>query len=125
MLNLAAHRKDKTVAFIAAFVLLLQTLLASWSASADAMALDAFGNPLCITSSDGGSTPGDVPAKIPNCCTLGCSMSSTVLAGPVPEHPVVIPVTGEYAGAVIAQEAPRHARRDHGPGSPRAPPLST
>jgi hypothetical protein len=125
MLDLAAHRKDKTVAFIATLVLLLQTFFASWSLAAAPHdgTLDALGNPLCITSSDHGPTPSDGSFEGPTCCTLGCSMSSTVLHTPAPD---ALPVRQEVEADVqvgIEHALPR-ARPDHDPGSPRAPPLT-
>ncbi|WP_353646148.1 hypothetical protein [Mesorhizobium sp. WSM2239] len=123
MLDLAAHRKDKTVAFIATLVLLLQTFFVSWSLAAaphDGI-LDAFGNPLCVTSSD--PTPSDGPLEGPTCCTLGCNMSSTVFHTPAPD---AVPVRQDVEANVQVgiEHALLRASPDHNPGSPRAPPLT-
>lgn len=125
MLDLAAHRKDRTVAFVAALVLLLQTLLVSWAhAAPHSMVLDGFGNPLCVTSASDGAPPADQPTKLPNCCTLGCSMASAVLAPPSPD---ALPVRQDAAtDARLPHPGDRlpRARPVYGPGSPRAPPLT-
>lgn len=125
MLDFAAHRKDKTVAFIAAFVLLLQSLLASWSfaASPHDMSLDAFGNPLCITSADH-SPPPEAPVKAPNCCMLGCSGAAAAFIYAAPD---ALPIRRDVEeGSVAAVKYPPvlRLRPGDGPGNPRAPPLT-
>jgi hypothetical protein len=125
MLDLAAHRKDRTVAFVAALVLLLQALFVSWAhAAPHSMALDDFGNPLCVTSADQGTPPADTPTRLPNCCTLGCSMASAVLLPPSLD---ALPARRD-AATDIRVPRPRDllppARPAYGPGSPRAPPLT-
>jgi hypothetical protein len=124
MLDFPAHRKDLTVAFVAALVLLLQTFLSSWALAAQPVdaASDAFGNVLCVTSTDDGPGPDAPLKKIPNCCTLGCNASPSVLPAPsagaatIPAARAAIPVV------FPSVRAPSLARPDHEPGSPRAPP---
>ncbi|HTV68586.1 MAG TPA: hypothetical protein VMF90_08620 [Rhizobiaceae bacterium] len=126
MLDLAAHRKDRTVAFAAALVLLLQAFITSWSLAAPLHdpQLDAFGNPLCITSGDRGvHSPADTPGNTLDCCALSCSLSSTVLAAPTFDS---APVQHDAAGRLIAfptREPAPPVRAEHASGSPRSPPL--
>lgn len=125
MLDLAAYRKDKTVALIATLVLLLQTVFMSWSLAAAPhdTTLDAFGNPLCITGSDHGSAPADDPASEPARCTLGCVMSSMVLHAPAPDA-VAVRRDVEPDARIGSEHPLPHVRSTHRPGSPRAPPLT-
>jgi hypothetical protein len=110
---------------IAASMLLMNALGASLaSASVTDVAMDAFGNPLCITSTadDGATPPGD-HHKVPSCCTLGCNMGSTVVAAEAemaaqilwPRHQSFAPPIG----SLIRLPSP-----DYDPGNPRAPPLT-
>jgi hypothetical protein len=125
MLDLAAHRKDRTAAFAAALVLLLQILLVSWAhAAPHSMALDGFGNPLCVTSADEGTSPSDAPVRLPNCCTLGCGTSSAVLPPPVLDGPPVRQDAARNVRVARVRDTLPSARPQHGPGNPRAPPLT-
>lgn len=121
------------VALAAAIVLVLQSFATAWAAGStpSGTMLDAFGNPLCLTSADeptvdlGGSSPAGDPSKMPNCCTLGCSMVSPLLAAPADDAGAWLPVRLDTAEAdlvtfaVIVVTFP-----DHDPGNPRAPPLT-
>lgn len=113
------------VALAAALMLILQTAAASLALGQGTPPLDIFGNPLCITTSTEHTAPakGEHPS-LPECCTLGCSMFSSVLASPS---------TGIALLAEHRREAPvvfRAARLDpstapeYDPGNPRAPPLA-
>ncbi len=125
MFSFAAHRKDRLIAFAAVLGLLLQTFFASMAfAVPQSGGLDAFGNPLCISGADHGSSPTDHPSRTPNCCTFGCSMSSTVLGQPSAEP--LAPVPGVKAAIQPRDNRePPQLRTWRGPGSPRAPPLTT
>jgi hypothetical protein len=114
------------IACVAGLALLLQGLasLAAASASQPSAHLDAFGNVLCITSTDASqSGDGDsVPAKAPNCCTLGCGTSIHAFASPA-DHVVVVDRLSDRAdGPVRASGFVSHVSRDYDPGNPRAPP---
>lgn len=121
------------VALAAALVLVLQSFATAWAAGAmpaGAM-LDAFGNPLCITSADqqtvdlDGSGPAGDHSKVPNCCTLGCSMGSPVLATPADDAGTWLLLRLEAAEADFMVSATVSvAFPDHDPGNPRAPPLN-
>lgn len=124
MLNLAAHRKDLTVALVAAFVLLLQAFSSAWmtgAMAAGAMPFDAWGNPLCITSSDHGTSPDDGAVKLPDCCVIGCGMSATVLAEPAGMAVLNAALAGSEPLPLASNSSPRTSE-EHDPGSPRAPP---
>ncbi|BCH33280.1 hypothetical protein MesoLjLc_52100 [Mesorhizobium sp. L-8-10] len=115
------------IAFVAGFVLVLQAFAAGWAAGAmpSGPQLDAFGNPLCITSidHDDGDSTGD-HSKLPNCCTFGCSFASFTVAAPSGDgfallRPLSHPDVFHNTRPGVRAEAP-----DHDPGSPRAPPLT-
>ncbi len=121
------HGRGSAVAFFAALMLVVQSFLSAWASGALAAApvRDAFGNPLCITSVDhDGTTPADDHAKMPDCCTSGCSMGSFPL------------VAASGAGIGLLRSslsddvrfdaiAAFHIQRpDHDPGTPRAPPVT-
>lgn len=122
----AAHNRSTIVALVAAVVLVAQSLLGAFTAgaAAHATALDAFGNPLCITSDDHGGAPGEKPAQLPNCCTLGCGMASLPLAAPTGGGLLLGPLlvrseTIPASATALVATPPRH-----GPQNPRAPPLT-
>lgn len=126
MLNFAAHRRDRTVALAAMLVLVLQGFFTAWTTGAmasGAMPVDAWGNPLCVTSADGGAMPdGDKGVKLPNCCALGCTMSAATPPNRPPAHEGA---RVDPAGTEIrffAADPSIGTSRDHDPGSPRAPP---
>jgi hypothetical protein len=107
-------------------MLVLQTVVGALAFEAAPAQLDAFGNPLCITSfghSDAGSKGSD-HSKLTDCCALGCSMFSSAFAAPSGNGAVElrlpvfsVPLPDEY-GIGFAPVL------DHDPGSPRAPPLT-
>ncbi|MBX3576194.1 MAG: hypothetical protein KF723_03210 [Rhizobiaceae bacterium] len=118
-----------TLALVAALVLVVQTTLALVGAAtrADAMMLDAFGNPLCITSSDDGQLPeGSSPAgdhgTATNCCALGCVSGTAPLVPAADQIGLPRPLVSARLALSVASEAPS-PQVDHAPGSPRAPPL--
>jgi len=110
----------------AAAMLLVNALGASLaSAGAADLTLDAFGNPLCVTDAgvDGTTPPGD-HHKLPSCCTLGCTMGSSVVAAAEAEDTVLVvwPQRQSFSqpiGSLIRLRSP-----DYDPGNPRAPPLT-
>lgn len=119
----SGHDRRTIVAFAAACVLVLQTALAAWAAGAMPMPqLDAFGNPLCITSSDdGGASPGHSTPS--NCCEFGCVPAALPLLAPE-RSAIALPELAVLGTSVpVLREAPS-AAPDHDPGSPRAPPAS-
>lgn len=121
------HRRGSAVAFIVALVLVLQSFLSAWATGAFAATpmLDAFGNPLCITSIDhDGTTPANDHSKMPDCCTFGCNMAAHLLAtAPDDGIGLLRPMSSDdvrfdHSKAFHIQSP------DHDPGSPRAPPVT-
>lgn len=118
------------VAIIAAYMLVLQSLVGAFAlgtAAASPVLLDAFGNPLCITSSLGADSDAENGnhSAMPDCCTVACSMFAPITAeeraprslyNPVaritqPAEPVYESVTVSFALL-------------RSPGSPRSPPFA-
>lgn len=114
-------------AFIAGFVFVLQTFTVAWAAGAMAVGpqLDAFGNALCITSTDHDrSIPADEHSNLSDCCTFGCGTTWTTVAGPAGD--VVVfrrPLLGSDVFFRVHLVA-RPKAPDHEPRNPRAPPLT-
>jgi hypothetical protein len=114
-------------ALVAACVIVLQSFFTAWAAGAMPIQpmLDIFGNPLCITSLDKGNKgPVGDHSKLPDCCTFGCTMGSSVLAVAPTEH--AEPLRPLLRSRVVAPLYRTDAIQipDHDPGSPRAPPLT-
>lgn len=115
------------IALAAGLVFVVQTLTVAWTAGAMAAGpqLDAFGNPLCITSTDHHNpAPAGKHSKLGDCCTFGCSTGWTIVAESAGDSAVLRrPLLGSdvtfRVTSVARDEAP-----DHDPGSPRAPPLT-
>ncbi|WP_442582920.1 hypothetical protein ACSBOB_13600 [Mesorhizobium sp. ASY16-5R] len=114
---------SKGLALVAAALFLVQSLSGGFAVAAGNIPLDAFGNPLCITSSDHG-TPADRSdhGKMPGCCMLGCTAAAMVVGAPPTGTSLAVAFqTGIAArrpmGRTIVVQAD-----DHPPGSPRAPP---
>lgn len=83
-------------------------------------ALDAFGNPLCVTGADHSQPDGD-HHKLPGCCILGCSAFTSNMAPPDEAWLEI----GFDATHIRYAPPPREivvGEDDHDPGSPRAPP---
>jgi len=120
----AWHSKfaSKQIAWMAICVIVLQTTLTAWASHASATpTVDAFGNPLCITSTDG-HEPDDRKPSIPNCCALGCAFTSQLVTAPdFTVTPVAFRVV-QPIPALAAIALPAVIQGEHDPGSPRAPP---
>lgn len=117
------------IAFIATYMLVLQAMLGAFALGAvnASPMLDAFGNPLCITSTD--STDSDTGRgehnALPDCCTVACSMFAAAtsedrsphsLSNPLPASAVRLRASFDPLVHVVALE--------RSPGSPRSPPLT-
>jgi hypothetical protein len=127
MADLAAHRRDRTVALAAALVLLMQAFFTAWTTGAMAsgtMPVDSWGNPLCITSIDSASPADTGGVNLPNCCVLGCTMAAMdTPPPPLAAEAVRLDLSGVAIG-YVATNPPVGTSRGHEPGSPRAPPLN-
>lgn len=123
----AKQKHGNYVAYMAAFVLILQSLFfVAASASVDLNAtnmLDAFGNPLCITSVPSDNDD-DTPSHshFPSCCTFACIGFAPLV--PIPENISVIFLSLNLnTRPTIVWKATffsQHLIRE--PGRPRAPP---
>jgi hypothetical protein len=85
------RRRTGWVAFTVAVLMALQVLLSplAQAAAAGISAVDAYGNPLCITHLDKKkppSTPDNERSCTPDCCTLACGMAT----GLVPPYRTVL-----------------------------------
>lgn len=127
------HCRARTVSFAAAAVLLLQMALSAWGTGAMAASpdLDAFGNPLCITSVDGPGFGGDAGlpgggdhSKLPNCCTFGCSMVSPLLVAQDTQSILLSPPTAAIRNGRQSLEISLARHAGYVPGNPRAPPTA-
>ena len=78
-----SQRRRTWAAFAVAIAVLFQSVLSIASAAVMPLApqLDAFGNPLCITSVDH-TKPSQEQEKLPACCGQGCSVTWSALPAP-------------------------------------------
>jgi hypothetical protein len=117
--------QDITIALVASVMLFLQGVVTAWSAGIMPLGpmLDAFGNPLCITSTDR-SPPSENHSSLPDCCTMGCASASPLVALPASDGHGAIPffVTVFEPGV---SEGPAVSGLAHHQGQPRAPPLKS
>jgi hypothetical protein len=108
------------LALVAAALFALQSLA---SAQAAPVALDIFGNPICITDNDGGHpAPSNGGGHLGmECCLLGCGAAvSTPASAPV----AIAQAWPRESGAHFATATPvALTAPGHLPGNPRAPPL--
>lgn len=113
------------VALAAALMLVLQMAAAAFALGQGTPPLDIFGNPLCITTSTDHTAPakGEHPS-LPECCTLGCSMFTSLQASP--PAGAVLAVVRRLESVVVfhAARLDPSTAPEHDPGSPRAPPLA-
>ena len=94
------------------------------AAGSSRMQVDAFGNPLCMGGEEDSGSPAD-HSKLPTCCTIGCTMGSSVTTSPDADATVALVWHTDEDDVVTSVETvlpPKAA--EHDPGSPRAPPLT-
>ncbi|QPC95075.1 DUF2946 family protein [Mesorhizobium sp. INR15] len=115
------------VAFAAAYLLLLQSVLATFAAgmAPNPSQLDAFGNVICTregaTQLPGGNPP---PSHLPSCCVLGCSMFSPAYAPPPDAGLALGTLSFETVAFVFPAVTHLDFARERSPSNPRAPPLA-
>lgn len=122
----AKHKRGSAAVLVAACILVLQAFLSAWAfaAAPDRPVLDAYGNPLCITSGvhENTTPPGD-HSKLGGCCTFSCSASASLLTAlPGGTPGLHSPLPAAPALRRYGDRIERH-KPDHDPGSPRAPPI--
>lgn len=111
----------------AAYLFVFQLVLGSLAlsvATANAVPLDSFGNPLCITHSESSGSDHRDSSKLPECCTQACSMFAPLLASASTGHFIANRL--EPVGQVFVAErfSGPFKRPETDPGNPRAPPLA-
>lgn len=113
-------------ALAAAYLFVLQLVLGSFllaAAQANANPVDVFGNPLCITHSEGsGDTGQKKDSQLPECCTLACSMFAPLLPIYAPGTCLADHSRPISAVLITAFETGPFSRHETGPGAPRGPP---
>ncbi|WP_428030835.1 hypothetical protein [Ancylobacter sp.] len=110
-----------------AYVLVLQALLggiASGAHAAGAVAVDAFGQTLCLGSHADPAAPGDPARHTPDCCTTGCQTAPGAALPPPVAAATALPVS-----RLQSRETPPHASRlapaaERSTRHARAPPLA-
>ncbi|WP_421916241.1 DUF2946 family protein [Mesorhizobium sp.] len=114
------------VALVAAYLLLLQSVLGAFAFGTGPLAaqLDAFGNVICTHEGAAELPAGDQhPAHMPACCTLGCSMVSHAYV-PAPESGMELAsLTFETVAFVFPAIVHLDFARERSPSNPRAPPI--
>lgn len=127
MLNSRRRRWSMAVAFAAAYLLVLQSVVVAFALGVgpSPAQLDGFGNVICTHAGAAELPAGDTPQKhLPNCCVFGCPMTSPAL-GAAP------PVSGlqarlSFQSVVYQFPKPGHLAlaRERSPANPRAPPAA-
>jgi len=110
--------RNVAVALAAALALVLQLLAA---AQAGPVQRDIFGNPICVTRSDGShGAPSGGGHRATECCLLGCGVSAS---GPLPAPAALATGWPIETGAAFAVSAPVvRAAPGYRRANPRAPP---
>jgi len=125
-IGIASMRATRTnqmpwIALVAAMLMLVQSVAASFAARAVHPVLDAFGNPLCIARTDHKAPQSD-HGKVPGCCILNCGTLASAIAPPPDKAWLDLGFdTAPIRFAPVLAEIDI-ASNDHDPGSPRAPP---
>lgn len=119
------RRNGWQVALIAAFVLVLHVVGGAFALGAmpNPPQLDVFGNPICMGAqhSDTGDHDGG-HGQPTDCCLLGCSMSSQLLAAATSDASWVRPIPVSSDGLQSLSSTVRIHARENYSGYPRAPP---
>jgi hypothetical protein len=124
--NIRQERWKVWTALAAACLFLLQSTAgaSAFATGPRAPVIDAFGNPLCITSGEHTNGGGDQHQMPPQCCGPGCTASSAMPGAPPaePSHALASPA---HVVAVFHRfDVPRPNARSGWPGNPRGPPLA-
>ncbi|MBN9242170.1 MAG: hypothetical protein J0I98_05200 [Mesorhizobium sp.] len=111
------------VAFAAAYVLVLQTLLGAFALGTGTDGqTDAFGNVICTHAGAAEQPAGSPQGHQPSCCALGCAFSASGLGTP-PDALPALKIAFVEIGATVAAvpERPLFSRH-RSQANPRAPP---
>ncbi len=111
------------VAFAAAYVLVLQTLLGAFALGTGAAGqTDAFGNVICTHAGAAEQPAGDPQGHQPSCCTLGCAFSAPGLGTPPNAAPALKTAFVEIDATTAAVAERPLFSRHRWQANPRAPP---
>lgn len=113
------------VTLVVVVMFVLQSVASAFALGSgpDPAQLDAFGNPLCITSVDHTDpAKGGDHGKLPNCCTLGCPMVGQALGAPPQPAWLAAELVLDLGTTMPVPHCPAIAKGSHQPGNPRAPP---
>ena len=110
------------VALVAAWLLVLQSMVGAPALSASSAQLDSFGNVLCTTHGIK-TVPGGDTGHTPDCCFLGCAAFGTALATPPEAGALLASLSFEAEKLVLASDQFLDRLRGRTPANPRAPPL--
>lgn len=106
-----------------ALILFVQTLSSAYATGVGPVPLDAFGNPLCITSGNHSAPADGAHGGIESCCTLACTNAAPALDAPAAGGVVSAPrwLFATLSGALdMTAAGPAFASS----ARPRAPPVS-
>ncbi|PWK76140.1 hypothetical protein [Aminobacter sp. AP02] len=113
------------VALAAALMLILQTVAGAVALGQGTPPLDIFGNPLCISSAGGHTAPAKSEhPSLPECCTLGCNMTSAAFSTPPEGVALATALPVELVVRFPATWLDLSTAPKYAPGNPRAPPLA-
>lgn len=118
---------NMAVAFVAAYMLVLQALFGAFALGAAAASplLDVFGDPLCVSAGATGESetaPGN-HSVLPGCCTVACGMFAAATAADRHDHSLANPLAFSIVDRIRRfDDARRDFTLQRGPGSPRGPP---
>ncbi|MER9563762.1 MULTISPECIES: DUF2946 family protein [unclassified Mesorhizobium] len=115
------------VAFAAAWLLVLQSMLGAFASGIEpnASQFDAFGNTICTHDGATQLPAGDPhPQHMPACCMLGCNLVSAVYAPPPDAGGPARSLSVETVAFILAAFRHRDFARARTPSNPRAPPAT-
>jgi hypothetical protein len=126
-LNSRRRRWSIAVAFVAAYLLVLQSVVGAFALGLgpSPAQLDSFGNVICTHAGAAELPAGDTqPKHLPNCCVVGCTMASPALG----VAPGANELQAKLSFRTIVYQFPKLGHlafaRDRTPANPRAPPAA-
>jgi len=105
-----------------ALILVVQTLGSAYATGLGPVQLDAFGNPLCVTSGSHSAPADGTHGGIQSCCTLACTNAAPALEAPTVGGVVAAPrwLSATLSGTLhLTAVGPAFASS----ARPRAPPV--
>lgn len=122
---MAPYRIKTLLLRLALALVLFAQLAVGAYAQGSASQLDAFGNPLCVSSVTHDGDGGSRHSSLPDCCTLGCGMLWTGLAPPDENDDLSAPLAASMSADAADRASETVATANsYNPQNPRAPPLT-